>query len=92
MQKKLLMSSFIHFLQDQKNLENSMRESDFFYSVQLIYYKCHQVNFRCGDSYIDSPDWMKKKEATINPKNADDKSFQCTVTVAVNYEEIKWKD
>ena len=38
-------------------------------SVQLMYYKCHKVNFRRGGSYIDSPDWVKKKKATINPKN-----------------------
>ena len=23
----------------------------------------HEVNFRCGGSYIDSPDWIKKKAA-----------------------------
>ena len=29
------------------NLETSMRGSDFiFYSVQLFYHKCHEVNFR----------------------------------------------
>ena len=32
---------------------------------------------------------MKKKKATINPKNADDKCFQFAVTVALNYEEIE---
>ena len=53
----------------QGNLETSMRGSDFIFdSVQLMYYKCHKVNFRRGGSYIDSPDWIKKKKATINPK------------------------
>ena len=32
---------------------------------------------------------MKKKRATINPKNTDDKCFQYTETVALNYEEIE---
>ena len=32
---------------------------------------------------------LKKKKATINPKNTDDKCFQYVVTVALNYEEIK---
>ena len=60
----------------QNNLEKSMRKSEFiFYSVQM-HYKCHKVNFRCGGSYTDSPDWIKKKTATINPKNKDDKCFQ----------------
>ena len=41
----------------QNNLETSMEGSEFIFdSVHLIYYKCHRVNFRCGGSYIDSPD------------------------------------
>ena len=39
-----------------------MKESVYFNSVQLMYYKCRKINFRRGDSYIDSPDWMKKKK------------------------------
>ena len=31
----------------------------------------------------------KQKKATINPKNKDDKCFQYTLTVALNYEKIK---
>ena len=41
-----------------------------------MYYKCHRVNFIRYVSYIDSPDWIKKKKATINPKSADGKCFQ----------------
>ena len=32
----------------------------------------------------------KKKRATINPKNTDNKCFQHAATVAFNYKEIKW--
>ena len=36
----------------QDNLEKSMRESEFIFdSVQLMHYKCHRINFRCGGSY-----------------------------------------
>ena len=66
----------------QGNLETSMRGSD---SVQLMYYKCPKVNFKCGGSYIDSPDRIKKKKATINP---NDKCFQYVATAALNYEEF----
>ena len=60
----------------QENAETSMRGSDFiFESVQLLYYKCHKINFKHGGSYIDSPDSIKKKKATINPKHEDDKCF-----------------
>ena len=67
-----------------------MRGSDFIFdSVQLMYYKCHKVTFKRGDSFIDSPDWIKKKKAAINTRNTDDKCFQYAATVALNYEEIK---
>ena len=47
----------------QVNLETSMKGSDFIFdSVQILYYKCHKVNFSRGGSYIDSPDWIKKKK------------------------------
>ena len=58
-------------------------------SIQLMYCKCHKVNSKRRGSYIDSPDWIKKKKATMNPKNTDDKYFQYVVTVALNYEKIK---
>ena len=31
----------------------------------------------------------KKKKATINPKNNDDRCFQYALTVALNHEQIK---
>ena len=41
----------------QGNLETSMKGSDIVWeSVLLLYYKCHRIIFRCGGSYIDSPD------------------------------------
>ena len=74
----------------QENLETSIKGSDFISdSVQLIYYKCHKLNFICGGSYIDSSDWIKNKKATINPKNTDDKRFQYAATVAFNYGETE---
>ena len=60
----------------QDGLETSIKESDFIFdSVQLMYYKCHKVNFKRGGLYTDSPNWIKKKKATINPKNEDDQCF-----------------
>ena len=37
-------------------------------------------------SCIDSPDWIKRKRETINPKNQDEKCFQFVVTAALNHE------
>ena len=81
---KLLRSKY------QENLETSMKGSDFIFdSVQLMYYKCHRVNFMRSGSYIDFPDWIKERKATINPKKTDDKCFQYAATVALYYEEIE---
>ena len=41
----------------QAGLGTSTRESDFIIDlVQLLYYTCHEVNFKRGGSYIYSPD------------------------------------
>ena len=65
----------------QDNSETSMIRSDAtFDSVQLMYYRCHKINFKHGGSYIDSPDWIKK--GTKNPKNKHDKCLQYAANVA----------
>ena len=44
----------------QIGLETSIKGSDFIFDcVYLLYYKCHKINFKCGESYIDFPDWTK---------------------------------
>ena len=50
----------------QNNLE-WMKGSEFVFDyVHLMYYKCCKINPNHGGTYIDSPDWMKNKKATIN--------------------------
>ena len=67
-----------------------MRRCDFVYdSIDALYYNLNKVNLSRGGSYIDPPKWLKNKKTTINPKNKDDKCFQYTLTVALNYEQIK---
>ena len=67
----LFKNSLSHFVQSIRKLE-TMKGSDFIFdSVQLIYCKYHKVSLKPGGSYIDSSDWIKKKKATINPKNED---------------------
>ena len=47
----------------EDNLETSIKGSNFkLDSVELIYYKCHEIHFKGGGSYIDSRDWMKRKK------------------------------
>ena len=66
-----------------------MKGSEFVFDyVDLLYYKCDRTNPNRGGSYIDSPDWIKSKNAVINPVNKkDNKCFQYAVTVALNHEK-----
>ena len=58
-------------------------------NVHSLYNKLHKISLNRGGSYIDSPEWLKNKKATINLKNNDDKCFQYALTVALNHEQIK---
>ena len=67
-----------------------MRGSEFIFdSVDSLYYDLNKISLSRGGSYIDSPELLKNKKATINPKNNDDKCIQYALTVALNYEKIK---
>ena len=74
----------------QENLEEKMRGSEYnFDAVNVLYYDLNKISLNRGGSYIKSPDWIKDKKATINPKNEkDNKCFQYALTVALNYEKI----
>ena len=48
-----------------------------------------KVGLNRGGSDVDSSKWLKNKKATINPKNNDDKFFQYSLTLALNYQNIK---
>ena len=68
-----------------------MRGSEFVYdSVDVLHYNLNKVSLSRVGSYIDFPKWLKNKKATINSKNKDDKCFQYALTVALNYEQIKY--
>ena len=68
-----------------------MKGSEFVFDyVHLLYYKCHKINPKRVGSYIDSPDWIKNKKATINPINKNDsKCFRYALTVVLSYGKIK---
>ena len=63
-----------------------MRGSNFIFdSVDTPYYDLNKISFSRGGTYIDSPEWLKNKKATINPTNNDGKCFQYALTVALNF-------
>ena len=73
----------------QNNLELRKGSKFVFDYVHLLYYKCHKIKPNCGGLYIDSPDSIKNKKATIKTINKKDKKcFRYTVTVALNHQEI----
>ena len=73
----------------QKNLEEPMRISKFVSdSIDLLYYHLQKISLKRDRFYIDSPEWLKNKKATINPKNNDDNCFQYALTVALNHQNI----
>ena len=74
----------------QEGLKESMRGSGFIPdSVNLLYYHLQKLSLKRGGWYVDSPKWLKNKKATTNSKNNDDNCFHYTLTVALNYQNIK---
>ena len=74
----------------KKGLQEKIIGSDFiFESVDLLHYHLHKTSLKRGKSYIKSPEWLRNKEATINPKNNDDNCFQYATTVALNHQNIE---
>ena len=76
----------------QEGLKEKIKGSNFVcHSVDLLYYHLHKTSLRRGGSYVDSPEWLKNKNATVNPKN-NDNCFQYAITAVLNYNNIKKKD
>ena len=75
----------------QEGLEESMGRGSnlIFDSVNLLYYHLQKISLKRGESYIGSPEWLKNKKATINPKNNDDNYFKYALTVALNHKKNK---
>ena len=76
----------------QEGLGESLRRGSdlFFDNVDLLYYHLQKTSLsRKGGSYIDVPEWLKNKKATVNSKNNDDNCFQYALTVVLNYQNIK---
>ena len=72
-----------------EELEESMKGSEFIFdSGNVLYYNLNKISLNRRRSYIDSPEWLKNKKSTINPKNNDNKYFQYAVIVALNYKNI----
>ena len=57
----------------QGDLQLSQESSSFVYeSVEECNIHFNKIDLRRGASFIDTPDWLKPKKATINPQNKND--------------------
>ena len=67
-----------------------MRGSSFtFDHVDLLEYHLNKISLNRGSSYIKSPEWIKNKGVTINPKNTKDNNcFQYAIIDVLNYHNI----
>ena len=64
---KRLLNSFLTNYQNEGAI--SRNGSNFvFESVDLLSYQIHKTSLKGGKSYIESPEWVLNKTATINPK------------------------
>ena len=53
-----------------------MRGCEFMFgSIDALYYDLNNLSLSRGKSYIDSPEWLKNKKATINPKINENRCF-----------------
>ena len=73
----------------QDNLQNKMKGSDFIFNgVNYLFYDLNRISISKGGSYIESPKWLKDKKCTINQKNNDNKCFQYSTTLALDFNNI----
>ena len=74
----------------QEGLETKMKgSSDIFESIDLLEYHLHKISLNRGSSYTESPEWIKNKGVTINPKNTKNNNcFQYAITAGLNYQNI----
>ena len=74
----------------QEGLETKIKGSSFtFERVDLLEYHLHKISLNRGSSYINTPEWIKNKGVTINPKNTKNNNcFQYAITAALNHQNI----
>ena len=75
----------------QEGLETKMKGSGYrFEKVDLLEYHLHKVSLNRGSSYINSPERLKNKRATINRKNTmDNECFKYAIVAALHHQEIE---
>ena len=91
MKHDIIKELFESFLTNYQKEETIMRNgSDFvFESIDLLSYCVHKISLKRGKSYIKYSEWVLNKRVTTNPKNKDNKCFQYSITVTLNYQNTE---
>ena len=84
---KSLISSFLNNYQKEEIILRN--GSNFVFESVDLPYHIHKTSLKRGNSYINSPEWVANKKATINPKNEDDKCFKYYIIVALHHNKFK---
>ena len=74
----------------QEGLEKKMKGSNFTIErIDLLENHLHKISLNRGSTYINSPEWLKNKRVTINPrKTNNNRCFQYAITAALNHQNI----
>ena len=74
----------------QEGIETKMKGSSYIFErIDLLEYHLHKISLNREGSYIISPDWLKNKGVTINPKNTKNNNcFQYPITAALNHQNV----
>ena len=60
-----------------------------FQSVEESIIHFHKIDLRRGSSYIESPEWLKHKKATINPQNKNNiYCFMYEIAISLSHEAL----
>ena len=84
-----LFNTMLQRFQEAKETSFERGSEFIFENVDLLHYYFQKVDINRSGSYIDSPDWLKHKKATINLKNKDNECFKYAVPVALNHQSVK---
>ena len=83
-----LFNTMLQRFQEAKETSFERGSEFIFENVDLLHYYFQKIDINRSGSYIDSPDWLKHKKATINPKNKDNECFKYAITAALNHKDI----
>ena len=73
----------------QEGLETKMKGSSYIFErVDLLEYHLHKISLNRGNSYIESPEWIKHKKVITNPQNTNDNNCFQYAIIALNYQNI----